>query len=190
MVERAEYSYWGSSIVPFRMVFLMWLVFTIEFYTGYSLAFLGLVPRNLFGLVGVFTAPLVHGNIQHLISNTVPLLFLGSTLFFFYRRIGGVVFFRCYIVTNILVWLFSPRISYHIGASGLIYGLAAFLIFFGLLRRDFMSLLISIVVVLIYGGIFYGVLPTDPRVSWETHLAGAAVGVVSAFQLRHTKRLD
>lgn len=172
------------------MVFLMWLVFSIEVYSGVNLGFLGLVPRDLFGLIGILTAPLLHGNIQHLISNTVPLLFLGSALFFFYPRIGGVVFMRCYFITNILVWLLSPRVSYHIGASGLIYGLASFLIFFGLLRRDLMSLMISIVVVMIYGGIFYGVLPTDPRVSWETHLAGAIVGASSAFQLRHTRRVD
>jgi membrane associated rhomboid family serine protease len=111
-------------------------------------------------------------------------------LFFFYERIGGIVFFRCYIITNILVWLFSPRISYHIGASGLIYGLASFLIFFGLLRQDFMSLLISAAVMITYGGIFYGVLPMDPSVSWESHLAGALVGAVTAFNLAAKKRVS
>jgi membrane associated rhomboid family serine protease len=99
------------------------------------------------------------------------------------------VFFRCYIITNILVWIFSPRASYHIGASGLIYGLASFLIFFGLIRQDFLSLLISMGVVIAYGGIFYGVLPMDPRVSWESHLAGALVGAVTAFNLADKKRI-
>ena len=127
---------------------------------------------------------MIHGDLMHLVSNTVPLLFLGTVVFFFYPRIGGIVFFRCYIITNILVWIFSPRVNYHIGASGLIYGLSAFLIFFGLLRKDFWSLFISIVVFLMYGGIFYGVLPNEPHISWESHLAGAVVGTVTAFNLK------
>jgi membrane associated rhomboid family serine protease len=180
-------SFFGSYVVPFRLVFIMWLVFAIEFFYGIDLGWLGILPRNIIGLIGIFTAPLVHGDYMHLISNTVPLLFLGSVVFFFYPRIGGIVFFRCYIVTNVLVWIFSPRVSYHIGASGLVYGLSSFLIFFGLLRKDFWSLFISITVFLMYGGIFYGVLPTDPHISWESHLAGAIVGAVTAFNLQDSK---
>ncbi|NOT76131.1 MAG: rhomboid family intramembrane serine protease [Cyclobacteriaceae bacterium] len=165
----------------------MWLVFTIEFFYGLDFTWLGILPRTIFGLIGIFTAPMIHGDLTHLISNTVPLLFLGSVIFFFYDRIGGIVFFRCYIITNILVWIFSPRVSYHIGASGLVYGLSSFLIFFGLIRKDFWSLFISITVFLMYGGIFYGVLPTDPRISWESHLAGAVVGAVTAFDLANKK---
>jgi membrane associated rhomboid family serine protease len=168
----------------------MWLVFSFEFYTGLDLSFLGITPRNLFGLVGIFAAPLLHGDALHLLSNTFPLLFLGATLFFFYGRIGNVVLLRCYFYTNILVWLFSPRLSTHIGASGLVYGLSAFLIFFGLMRRDLMSLMISIAVMLAYGGIFYGVLPTHPSISWESHMAGALVGTISAFTLSDVKRIN
>ncbi len=167
----------------------MWLAYTLQFVYGYNLQFLGIRPRTLEGLVGILTAPLIHGGLTHLISNTLPLLFLGTTLFFFYERIGRTVFFRCYFFTNVLVWLLSPRVSYHIGASGLIYGLSAFLIVFGLLRRDFVSLLISIGVLLAYGGIFYGILPSDPRISWEAHLAGAIVGTVTAIQLRNKKQI-
>lgn len=184
----SETTFFGSSVIPFRLVFLMWLAFSLEFFYGIDLGFLGIMPRTFAGLIGIFTAPIIHGNLSHLISNTLPLLFLGSTLFFFYERIGRTVFFRCYFYTNALVWLFSPRVSYHIGASGLIYGLSAFLIVFGLLRRDFVSFLISIGVFLMYGGIFYGVLPTDPYVSWESHLAGALVGTVTAFNLSHKKK--
>lgn len=172
------------------MVFLMWLAFSIEFFYGIDFGFLGIMPRSFGGLIGIFTAPIIHGDLAHLISNTLPLLFLGSVLFFFYERIGRVVFFRCYFYTNILVWLLSPRASYHIGASGLIYGLSAFLIFFGLLRQDFVSFLISIGIIFIYGGIFYGILPTDPHISWESHLAGALVGAVTAFNLADKKRVS
>lgn len=186
---RPRLSFFSSAIVPFRLVFLMWLVFTIQLLYNIDLAFLGILPRTGWGLVGIFTAPMVHGNLQHLLSNTFPLLFLGSTLFFFYQQIAHRVFLRCYFITNIIVWLFSTRLSFHIGASGLIYGLSAFLIFFGLLRKDFVSLFISIVVILSYGGIFYGVLPIDPRISWESHLAGFIVGTISAFQLKDKKRV-
>ncbi len=183
-------GWFASSVVPFRLVFLMWLVFSIEFFYRIDLSFLGIRPRSATGLLGLVFAPVLHGDYLHLLSNTVPLLFLGSALYFFYGRIAGSVFARCYFITNLLVWMFSPRLSYHIGASGLIYGLAAFLIVFGLVRAEVLSLLLSVSVAVVYGGIFYGVLPSDPRVSWESHLAGAMVGVISAFQFSRVKRVD
>lgn len=182
----AQHSVLGSAVIPLRLVFLMWLFFFLEFNFGLPLSAFGVQPRSLMGLIGIVSAPMVHGNIVHLISNTFPLLFLGGTLFFFYPRVATVVFFRAYIWTNVLVWLFA-RNANHIGASGLVYGIAFFLIFFGLLRRDFMSLLISIVTILLYGGVFYGVLPSDPRISWESHFGGALVGITSAFTFSRKK---
>jgi len=176
----------GSSIPPFRIVFFMWLVFYLEGFFAVDAGFLGIYPRDIFGLVGVFLAPLLHGNLIHLISNTVPLLFLGAVLFFYYSKIASSEFLRCYLITNILVWCFA-RPSLHIGSSGLVYGLASFLIFFGLLRRDVKSLFISAIVLIAYGGIFYGVLPTNPYVSWESHLFGALVGVWSAVSFKNRK---
>ena len=179
----------GSAVVPLRLVFFMWLVYTIEFMYQIDLGWLGIRPRTLDGLIGIVTAPVIHGNLVHLISNTLPLLFLGTLLFYFYPRIAGNVFLQCYFITNALVWLLSPRVSYHIGASGLIYGLSAFLIFFGLLRRDFGSLFVSIVVFVMYGGIFYGIFPGNPHVSWESHLARALVGLISAYLYSNTQRV-
>jgi membrane associated rhomboid family serine protease len=173
-VAMSSHSLFGSSVIPIRLVFLMWAAFYIEIISGLPLSFLGIVPRTLFGLIGIFTAPFIHGDLLHLVSNTVPLLFLGSVLFFFYARIGSQVFLRAFFWTNILVWLFA-RPANHIGASGLVYALAFFLIFFGIFRRDFLSLFISVIVILLYGGVFYGILPSDPRVSWESHFAGALV---------------
>ena len=184
MVMARSGGIFDSSIVPIRLVFVMWLAFSIEFFYRMDLSILGILPRTGSGLIGILTAPMIHANPTHLISNSVPLLFLGSVLFFFYPKIGGTVFYRCYFITNILVWLFSPRVSYHIGASGLVYGLSAFLIFFGFLRGQVWSLIISILIFMMYGGIFYGVLPTDPWISCESHLAGAVVGALSAFDLR------
>lgn len=176
-------SLFQSAVVPFRLVFFMWLAFTLEFYYQWNIGILGVLPRTLPGIIGIFTAPLIHANIYHLISNTIPLLFLGSVLYYFYEPLAPVVFYRAYFWTNILVWLFAWPGHIHIGASGVVYGLAFFLISYGLFHRDFRSLFISVVVFLMYGGIFYGVLPTDPQVSWESHLAGALVGIATAINL-------
>ncbi len=186
----AQSSVWGSSATPFKLVFLMWGVFYLDLLLGLPLASFGIIPLTLQGIIGIFIAPLIHGDINHLISNTIPLLFLGTVLFFFYARIGGIVFLRCYFLTNFLVWLFAWRQASHIGASGLVYGLAFFLIFFGIFRRDFISMLISIIIILMYGGVFYGVLPSDPRISWESHLAGALVGIFTAVTFSKSKQVN
>ena len=185
----SESTIFGSSIVPFRLVFLMWAAFYLEILFNFPFNDFGITPRTFHGLIGILTAPLIHGDVLHLISNTVPMLFLGAVLFFFYKPIGGQVFTRAYFWTNILVWLFA-RPANHIGASGVVYALAFFLIFFGFLRRDFMSIIISMIVLILYGGVFYGVLPTDPRVSWESHFAGALVGVGSAVTFSGKKKVS
>ena len=185
----SDTSIFGSAVVPFRLTFLMWATFYLESFIQLPLVVFGIEPRTFHGLIGIFTAPLIHGDIFHLISNTIPLLFLGSVLFFFYEKIGGVVFFRAYFWTNILVWLFA-RPANHIGASGVVYALAFFLIFFGFFRRDFISLFISTIILLLYGGIFYGVLPSDPRVSWESHFAGSLVGIASAITFSKQKKVN
>ncbi len=172
----------------FRFVFLMWVVFSIQFFFPVNFNSFGILPRTLHGLVGILTAPLVHGSSVHIISNTIPLLFLGWTLFFFYENIARQVFLICYFVTNILVWIFA-RPSMHIGASGIVYGIACFLIFFGFFRKDFKSLLISVVVIFLYGGMVYGIFPNQPGISWESHLIGAIVGGYTAMYYAKSKRV-
>ncbi len=185
----ASESWFGSSVIPFRLVFLMWAVFYLEYVLGWPVSQYGIIPRTFQGLIGIFTAPLIHGNVLHLVSNTIPMLFLGAILFFIYPKIGGQVFFRAYFWTNILVWIFAFP-GNHIGASGVIYALAFFLIFFGFFRRDFISLFISIIVILVYGGVFFGIFPGDPTISFESHLAGALVGIVSAFTFSGQKKVS
>jgi|SRR5690606_32497203 len=180
----------GSAVVPFRLVFLMWAVFFVDQLMPYvALNSFGIIPRTPIGIIGIFTGPMLHGSLAHLISNTVPLLFLGAVLFYVYNYIALSVFLRAYFWTNVLVWLFA-REANHIGASGLVYGLAFFLIFFGIFRRDFLSIIISIIVILLYGGVFYGILPSDPRVSWESHLGGALVGVSTAVTYSKQKKVS
>lgn len=178
-----------SIIIPLRFVMFIWLVFFIGIYFQINLAVLGIFPRDLLGLLGIFTAPLIHGDIIHLVSNTFPLLFLGTALFLFYDRIAFKVIYQCYFLPGIMVWLFA-RPSIHIGASGLIYGLAFFFIFFGLFRKDIKSIFLATVVVLLYGGLFYGVLPNQPGISWESHLLGGMVGASSASYYSAVKKVS
>lgn len=167
----------------------MWAVYFLEVTFQISLSIYGILPRTLYGLIGILTAPLLHGSVGHLVSNTMPLLILGTMLYMFYDRIANRVFLQCYFVTGVLVWLFA-RPSFHIGASGLIYGLAFFLIFFGFFRKDFKSLLISLIIMVFYGYLFYGVLPTQSHVSYESHLMGGIVGFFSAIRTSTTKRVS
>ena len=169
-----------------RFVFLMWVMFSIQFYLFVDLGFLGIYPLHVKGVIGIITAPLVHGSASHILSNTLPLLILGGIMFYFYPHIAIRVFLQCYFFTNILVWVFG-RPFYHIGASGLVYGIAFFLIFFGFFRRNLRSLLISGGVIIFYGGIVYTVFPLDERISYESHLFGAITGIVSAYTLRKSK---
>jgi len=174
----------------FRFVFLMWLVFSIQFFLGFDFSIFGILPRTTYGLIGILTAPLIHGNSVHIISNTIPLLFLGWTLFFFYDAIAKKVFVICYFLTNVLVWIFA-RPSMHIGASGIVYGIAFFLIFYGFFKKDFKSLIISATIIFFYGSMVYGLFPNQPGISWESHLIGAIVGGYAAmnFAQRKPKRI-
>lgn len=170
----------------FRFVFLMWVVFSIQFFLGIEITRFGILPRTGWGLIGILTAPLIHGNSVHIISNTIPLLFLGWTLFFFYEDIAKKVFVICYFLTNALVWLFA-RPSLHIGASGIVYGIAFFLISYGFFKKDFKSLIISAVIIFFYGGMVYGLFPNQPGISWESHLIGAIVGGYVAMNFTRIK---
>lgn len=173
-----------SIIVPSRMVFFMWLVFFIEARYSIDLSMFGILPREGLGLIGVLAGPLIHGSVVHLASNTFPLLFLGTALYYFYGNLATRVFVISYLGTGILVWLFA-RTTFHIGASGLIYGVAFFLFLSGLFRRELKSLLIAMVVVVVYGGLIWGILPSMPGISWESHVAGVLVGGVLAFLYRN-----
>ena len=183
MSNSSKHSLLSSIVVPSRMVFIMWLLFVLQLKFQFNLLYLGILPRTAKGAVGIITSPLIHLSYYHIISNTLPLLVLGTMLFYFYPKIATQIFWRCFIFTDILVWIFG-RSAYHIGASGLIYALAGFLILTGFFRRDFRSILISALVILIYGSIFSNLIPASPMVSWEAHLLGLITGGTTAYQMR------
>ncbi len=173
--------------LPLVFVFLMWLVQIFQATSGHDLGVFGIYPRDTHSLLGIITSPLVHGNWAHLLSNTIPMLILGSLLFLTYDTIAIKVWWLNYFLTEILVWCFA-RESYHIGASGIIYGLASFLLFSGFFRMDMKAIAIAIGVSAFYGGMVWGVLPLQPGVSWESHLFGGIVGIVLAFIFRNHQK--
>ncbi|MEI7483338.1 MAG: rhomboid family intramembrane serine protease [Ignavibacteriota bacterium] len=177
-----------SLFISLSFIVLLWLIKIFEEYTHTDLATLGVYPRRLSGLVGIFTAPMVHADFSHLASNSITLFVLMIFLFYAYTNSSFKVFFSVYFLSNVLVWIFA-RDAYHIGASGIIYGLVTFLFFVGVFRKDSKSVGLSLLVTFMYGGLVWGVLPTDPAISYEAHLAGAVVGILAAVAFRNSDPL-
>ncbi len=175
-----------SFIIPLFVLVLIWLVFITEEVMGYSFHFLGVYPLHWKGLHGIITAPLVHSDFSHAFSNSVPLLILGAILFYWYRPVSFRVLFILWIGSGIFVWLLG-RPSWHIGASGLAYGLASFLFTMGIISKNPRLYSISLAVIFIYGSMVWGVFPDffpKQNISWEAHAAGLLLGVVLAFVYR------
>lgn len=177
-----------SLLIATAFITLLWLIRFFEIYTKIDLSIYGVYPRKASGLIGILTAPLLHSDFSHIVSNTLSLFILTFFIFYFYIRASLKVFAIIYIFHGLLVWLFA-REAYHLGASGLIYGFASFLFFMGVLRKDTRSIAVSLLVIFLYGGLVWGVLPTDPKVSYEAHLFGALVGILCAFIFRKTDPL-
>ncbi len=169
------------SFIPMVIfVSLLWVVHVTSVVLDLDLTVLGLYPLKGKGLIGILTAPLIHGDFSHLAANSIPLLILGGLLFYFYRDIAWKVFFLSYFLSNFWIW-FGARQAWHIGASGLVYAFAAFLFVSGVIRRDVRLAAISLLVSFLYGSMIWGVLPLVPRISWESHLMGAIAGIVLAL---------
>ena len=172
-----------SVLYPCLFVIVLWGVKLFEVAEKTDFSWYGLYPRTIHGLFGIFTAPLLHANFTHLMSNSLPLLVLGSIIFFFYRTIAFQVFFWVYLMTGLWVWA-AARDAYHIGASGLIYGFVTFLFFSGVFRRDTRLMALSLFVVFLYGGTVWGIFPIQPGISWESHLLGSLAGLITAYYFR------
>jgi membrane associated rhomboid family serine protease len=140
-------------------------------------------------LRGIIFSPLIHADFKHLIANTIPFFILTFSLFFFYRKSSYIIFILIYLFTGVFVWL-GGREAMHIGASGLIYGLAAFLFMSGIIGYNIRLLTISMIVALVYGGLFWGIFPIKPEISWESHLWGGISGFGLAFFFRKPIPVD
>lgn len=172
--------------LPFLFVMMLWLIMLLQIFSGESFWDFGIIPRTIAGVKGIFTAVFIHADTDHLLSNTFPLLILGTGLMFFYRDIALKVFILIWLMSGFWVWIFA-RDSSHIGASGLIYGISAFLFLSGVLKKNKSLLAISFLTVFLYGGLTWGIFPQfagGEHISWEAHLCGALAGFLCAIAFR------
>ena len=176
-------SIWPIIRWPLFFVILLWIIELLSVYFDYRLLWLGVIPRTISGIPGIFFSPFIHGNYEHLLSNTLPLLVVGSGLIYFYGEIAKSVLLMIWFFTGFWVWL-AARQESHIGASGLIYGLVCFLFLSGILRKDTRLLAVSLLVTFLYGSLVWGILPVDQSISWESHLFGSIAGFFCAVYYR------
>jgi len=174
-----------SMLTPGIFVFIMWLVKITEILFNLDLTSYGIYPLSLTGLPGIIFSPFIHADFSHLFNNSLPLFFLGTALFYFYSEIAVKVSLWTYLLTGIFVWL-AGRDAWHIGASGLIYGLASFLFFSGIIRKYFRLVALSLLIVFLYGSMVWGIFPDIYRnVSWESHMLGFVSGIILAVVYRN-----
>ena len=172
-----------SLFVSCLFIMILWLVRIFETEFQFDFAIWGILPLTKTGLRGIICGPLIHSSLEHLIANTLPLFILTFSLFFFYRKSSYIIFILIYLLSGLFVWLVGREVL-HIGASGIIYGLAAFLFMSGIISFNIRLLTISLAVALVYGGLFWGIFPIKPGISWESHLWGGITGFGLALLFR------
>lgn len=178
-----------SLKTPLIILVVLWAIQVLQSFTGLDLGFLGIFPREIPGLKGVFFSPLIHGGFGHLIANSIPFLVLASMTLFFYPRIAKTAFILIYILTGLAVWAFGRQV-FHIGMSGVIYGLVAFIFWNGVFRRNLKSIALAAIVLFYYGSMLTGILPMKEDISWESHLLGGFSGIFISFLFKNRLEAD
>ncbi len=175
---------------PIFVLAVLWIIKLFEEISGVHLYFLGIYPREWSGLPGIFTSVFIHSSWSHLASNSIPLIVLMSIMVLFYGKAAKQGMISIMLGEGIMVWLFA-RPSYHIGASGLVYGLIAFVFWTGVFRKNAKSIVLSLIILTLYAGSVEGLFPgAEKNISWESHLFGALVGLVVAFVLKNVVEED
>ncbi|MBK7871642.1 MAG: rhomboid family intramembrane serine protease [Saprospiraceae bacterium] len=183
-----------SLLWPAYAILLLWIIQGMQALLGLDLGWLGVFPREIWGLKGILFSPLIHGGWGHLLSNTAPLFVLSAMVLFFYRRVAIPAFAMIYLMTGLAVWgfadLFELSRHFHIGASGVIYGLVAFVFWNGIFRRNLKSIALALIVALYYGSMLMGILPGKEGISWESHLMGGLIGIFTSFWFKESIEKD
>ncbi|MEE2802170.1 MAG: rhomboid family intramembrane serine protease [Bacteroidota bacterium] len=181
MQDKEYFKFDGITLLPAVLfVLLIWLVYYIEVTFHIRFNKMGIYPKSIAGLKGIFTSPFIHGSLQHLWGNTVPSFILLVLLNYFYRKQFWFVFIMGLLSTGILTWLIASN-GYHIGASGIIYLLVSFLFFKGLLVKHYRLVSLSFLIAFFYGSLIWYMLPIKEGMSWEGHLSGFITGLVIAL---------
>ncbi len=177
--------------LPFLFVLALWIIFWAEIRFHLNLEVYGIYPRTIEGVRGILFSPFIHGSLEHLYNNSIPLLILIAALRFFYREQTFAVLGFGVLITGAITWVIG-RESYHIGASGLVYLLVSFIFFKGMRTRYYRLVALSLVVVMVYGSLIWYIFPhVEEGISWEGHLAGLVTGFAFAisFQTPEYKKL-
>lgn len=188
LADEEKIKFYRSFFYPAIFVVLLWLIKGADILFDLGLNNYGLYPLQAKGLIGIFTAPFLHADLAHLFANSIPLLVLGAFLFYFYKEIAWMILGLLFIITGIWVWVYARGGAGHIGASGIIYGLASFLFFSGIIRREKGLMVLTLLVAFLYGGLIWGLFPQlfpNQPISWESHLMGLLAGIVLAFYYRN-----
>lgn len=186
--KRAHSNFALALRVALVFIGILWTVFILDQAFRLGLNRFGLRPGSFAGLAGVLTAPLLHANFPHILSNTLPMLISATAMLYLYPNSSVRAIPAIWIGSGLLAWLIG-RPSLHIGASGLIYGFLAFVFVSGILRRDMRSISVALLVGFLYGSMIWGVLPSRPNMSWEMHLSGALIGAGLAYLFRNWDRV-
>jgi len=182
--KKAQRNFRLALKISLVLTGLLWLILLVDNVFGLELTRFGLRPRQVSGLTGLLTAPLLHAGVEHLFSNTAPLIVSMTTILYLYPGSSLRVIPIIWVGSGLLAW-FIGRPSMHFGASGFIYGLLAFVFISGILRLEMRAVAVSVLVWFLYGSMIWGVLPIRPNMSWELHLSGAILGVALAIIYRH-----
>ena len=174
----------STLFIPLLFLLMMWLVKIIEVNFQISFVRYGVFPQTIDGLKGILFSPFIHKDFTHLVNNSYPILILGGMLFALYRKIATQLFVWLYFIAGFWLWVIG-RPSFHIGASGLIYALASFLLVSGIIRKNPRLTAVSMLVIFLYGSMIWGLLPTKGPISWEGHLAGFIAGILVAIFYRN-----
>lgn len=190
----------NAWLYPLLMLAAMWFGFLLQKQGFFDSCFGAIIPLLPEGLLGIVTSPLLHGSLDHIVSNSIPIVFLMFLLYQFYPNVAHKVFILGWLGTGFLVWVLPPvdiltgdyLYTCTIGASGVVYVLAFFLFFSGVFRWNMKLLTISLLVVLYYGSLVWGMFPEElfndlqepSKISWQAHLAGAIVGSVLAYTFK------
>ena len=166
---------------PIAFVFLIWVIHALQVLTDTSFIRLGVFPGKIEGLPGILTSPLIHGSWDHLFYNSLSFLILGAIIFWFYPKIAIRSFIWLYVLSGFGVWLFAEPNSFHIGASGLVYGMVSLVFWNGVFRRNLKSTVLALIILVLYAGYFGGIVPGREGISWESHLLGALAGIGLAW---------
>ena len=180
-------KFFGSLAIPALLATLMWVVKIAEMAFSVDLSNWGLIPRTTRGLWGILTLPFLHGSWEHLLTNTPAVLVLGTALYYCYPTLANRIMIISWLLSGLLTWCIGNPGSIHVGASALIYALNLFLIVSGFIRGNRMLIVISLIMVFLYGGFIWGMIPALAKlqnISWEGHLSGAIVGIGLAFVYR------